>query len=124
MSSTAFAMDYSHPMAPKNSTDCVSYATMVLDAVELMREKGDDADTYAERASKGLKNDDTFNDLEKEYMRLLLNDAITWYRSSKYAYDPQMAYVTLTTECEIESMQAQYERDMEHIEQLEKELGR
>ncbi|MGM0985566.1 MAG: hypothetical protein ACQEXI_01095 [Pseudomonadota bacterium] len=122
LSGNVLAMDYSHPFAPSNTTECVKYTTMVLDNVEQLIENDFDRDVTASELFKikedGIrsrldKSDEDMSqkkeDLYVEYMRLLINDVITWYRSAKYSFDPRFAYETLLADCEIGIVDAEME---------------
>jgi len=123
-----FAIDYSHPLAPKNTSGCVNYATMVLDNVEKLIDREADRDTSVTELFNE-KEDDMRNylyssdgnisekqvDLYIEFMRMLIEDAMTWYRSSKYGYIPEVAYQQILADCDIGVMEAE-------IEELERSL--
>ncbi|MGM0694530.1 MAG: hypothetical protein ACQEUN_14140 [Pseudomonadota bacterium] len=121
-SSSTIAMDYSHPFAPSNTTECVKYATRVLDNVEKLiereadrdksaseffEEKEDDVRAYLKSSNDNISEEKV--DLYVEYMRMLTEDVMTWYRSSKYGYIPEVAYQQILADCDIGIMEAEME---------------
>lgn len=122
-SSITYAMDYSHPLAPKDTTDCVDYATTVLDGVEnamenetdrnkdvseIMQEKRAALVEKLRSIKPDISNEDI--DIQFSYMKLMVEDIMSWYRSSKYSFDPQYAYQSLLADCEIGVMEAELDR--------------
>jgi len=117
---SAKSMDYSHPLAPKNTTDCVDYATFVVDTVEKLIESGADRDLSRDELFSAMKLNEgkRANQKYPEFSKMVAWDSYVWYRSTKYAYDPSSTYLQILTECEFAVIDKDYEKDMEELERL------
>ncbi|WP_163559645.1 hypothetical protein [Halomonas sp. NO4] len=96
---SAFAMDYSHPMAPTNYTECVSYATEIVRVVEYLKENEVDPNESITIFDVIVEEE---KGQEKEALEMFVNDAKIWYKSSQYHYKPKLIYMKVLGECEIE----------------------
>lgn len=126
VSSASFAIDYSHPAAPSNTTDCVSYATTVVEIVERMIKEDYDRSMSMEEYLSGI--DERIEDKASEGEELsdnaifltkaIARDAFVWYRSAKYGFNPEMTYAQLRMECEMGVIDKDYEEDMKDLERF------
>ncbi|RTR02471.1 hypothetical protein [Halomonas nitroreducens] len=120
VSSTAIAMDYSHPGSPSSTTDCVQYATYVTDGVEEFVSTEAPRDLSREDLDELMEKRDAEQSEEfyNEIRRMMVYDAYAWYKSTKYAYDPEMMYMEIRMECEMAIADKDYEEDMKDLERL------
>ncbi|WP_168016609.1 hypothetical protein [Halomonas salinarum] len=136
MSSTVIAMDYSHPEAPSNMTECVEYANNVVSLVEKMQESEIPRDISRERYEENLSEkivqiahengtEDKLNDetLERvvEYLMLTHWDAYNWYKSTQYGVQPEVIYQTAWADCDIGVADQEQKELMEQLEGMRSE---